>query len=87
MATMTASEALDHELPELRAALLQIAAQLDRLDRAQGEITDDPRMRAVRQAIDVLAGTGAGRAEQIQLIFSRPHEEDWKRKLEMPSGT
>jgi hypothetical protein len=86
MTPMTASpalEVLDREFPEIRAGLLRLAAQLDRLDRAKGSITDDPRCCAVRQSIDVLATSSPGRAEQIQLIFSRPYEEDWKGKLQV----
>lgn len=83
MATTTASEVPDRELPEIRAGLLQLAAQLDRLDRAQGSALDDARLQAVRRAIEVLAKPGPGRAEQVQLIFSRPYEEDWKAKMEV----
>ena len=64
MATTTASEVPDRELPEIRAGLLQLAAQLDRLDRAQGSALDDARL-------------------QVQLIFSRPYEDDWKAKMEV----
>ena len=83
MTAPPASEVLDREFPEIRAGLLQLAAQLDRLGRAKGSITDDPRCCALRQSIDVLARLSPGRAEQIQLIFSRPYEEDWKGKLEV----
>jgi len=83
MPSPTASAILDNEFLELRAGLLSTAAHLDRLGRASGSVADDPRMRSVRQAIEVLSKSGPGRAEQIQLIFSRPYEEDWKRKLEI----
>ena len=83
MATMTASEVLERELPEIRAGLLQLAAQLDRLGRAGVDVTADPRMQAVRRGVEVLAKLDAGRAEQTQLIFSRPYEKDWKQKLEV----
>ena len=83
MPSSSASEILEREFLELRAGLLQTAAQLDRLDRAQGSVADDPRIRGVLQAIEVLSKPGPGRAEQVQLIFSRPYEEEWKRKLEV----
>ncbi len=83
MPSSTASEILDREFLELRAGLLSTAAQLDRLDRAPGSVTDDPRVRGIRQAIEFLSKPGPGRAEQIQLIFSRAYEEGWKRKLEV----
>jgi hypothetical protein len=86
MTAVTASpalEVLEREFAEIRAGLLQLAAQLDRLDRAKGNIADDPRCCAMRQSIDVLAASSPGRAEQIQLIFSRPYEEDWKGRLQV----
>lgn len=83
MPSPIASAILDSEFLELRAGLLQAASHLDRLDRASGSVADDPRMRGVRQAIEALSKSGPSRAEQIQLIFSRPYEEDWKRKLEI----
>jgi hypothetical protein len=86
MPSSPASEILEREFLELRAGLLQTAAQLDRLDRAKGSATDDPRMRGVLQAIDVLSKPGPGRAERIQLIFSRPYQEDWRAKLEISAS-
>ena len=83
MPSSTASAILDREFLELRAGLLSAAAHLDRLDRAKESVADDPRMRGVRQAIEALSKPGPGRAEQIQLMFSRPYAEGWKRELEM----
>ena len=80
-----ATDVLDREFLELRAGILQAAAQLDRLDRATGSVADDSRMHAFRRAVQVLAGSGPNRAEQIQLIFSRPYEADWKNKLAIGS--
>ena len=77
----TAPEMLDREFLELRAALLQLASQLDRIDRAAGSVADDQRMRRIHQAIETLPKIGPHRAEQIQLIFSRPYEENWKQNL------
>ncbi len=74
---------LDREFLELRAGLLQIAAQLDRLDRAAGSVADDPRMHGVRQAIESLASTEGGRAAQVQLIFSRQYDPNWKETLQL----
>ena len=86
MTAPSAAEVLDREFPQIRAGLLQLAAQLDCLDRAKGSVTDDPRCCAVRQSIEVLAKSSPARAEQIQLIFSRQYERDWKRKLEVATG-
>lgn len=74
-------DVLDREFLELRARLLQAAAQLDRIDRADGSAADDVRMRGIHHAIEILAGTGPRRAEKVQMIFSRPYDADWKETL------
>jgi hypothetical protein len=81
-----APKVLDQEFLDLRARLLQIAAQLDRLDRAAGKATDDVRLRGVHKALAVLAAPGPNRAEQVQMIFSRPYDPSWKSKMELASG-
>jgi hypothetical protein len=80
------SEVLDREFLELRAGLLQIAAQLDRLDRATGPVRCDSRLEGIGRALEVLAGDEVGRAEKVQLIFSRQYEPGWKQKLALHSG-
>jgi hypothetical protein len=79
----TATVVLEREFLELRARLLQVAAQLDRLDRAEGALTNDARMQGVGRAIAVLAGQGPNRAEAIQLIFSRPYDSNWKQQFQL----
>ena len=80
---MTSSAILDAEFLSIRAKLLEIAATLDRLDRAEGATESDPRRARIRQGIDLLTGSTAERAEQIQLLFSRPYEDDWRDYLGM----
>jgi hypothetical protein len=80
----SASDVLEREFLELRARLLQVAAHLDRIDRAAGEVVvDDLRAGGVRQALAIIAGPGPNRAEQVQMIFSRPYGSDWKTKMEI----
>jgi hypothetical protein len=83
--TLDAPEVLNREFLEIRARLIQVAALLDRLDRASGDVSGDPRVTNIRQAIDVLANRGDGRAEKLQLIFSRQYEAEWKSKFELKS--
>ena len=75
---LSASEVLDREFLDVRARLLQIAASLDRLDRAEGAVQSDPRVQKIRQALNILAAGDADRAEQIQLLFSRPYAARWQ---------
>jgi hypothetical protein len=81
--SLRAAEVLEREFLELRARLLQVGAQLDRIDRAGDEAAGDPRIGAVKEVLSVLAGPGPGRAEQVQMIFSRPYDAEWKAKMEL----
>jgi hypothetical protein len=81
---MNAENVLAREFLELRAKILELAASLDRLDRSEGEVDDDPRMAKLRKGIELLLSADPGRAERLQLLFSRPYHEDWPTKLQVP---
>jgi hypothetical protein len=70
-------EVLNREFLEIRARLLQVAASLDRMDRAAGSVRGDARLQGIQRCLEILQGPGADRAEQIQLVFSRPYDADW----------
>jgi len=63
---------LDQTFLEMRGRCLALAADLDRLDRAEGNSVDqDERIVKLRQAIGVLLTENRSpRAERVQLIFS-----------------
>jgi hypothetical protein len=85
---MAAQAVLDREFLEVRAKLLEMAASFDRLDRGGGVSVDDRRMQLVRQGLKVLLDETGDRAEQIQLIFSRPYDDDWQKAFGLvpPAG-
>jgi hypothetical protein len=72
------AEVLDQEFLPTRAKLLEVAAALDRLDRATGSLASDSRRAQLQAAIQVLLRPEDDRAEQIQLIFSRPYKDSWR---------
>jgi len=79
----SSKQILNREFLELRAKLLDIAASLDRIDRAEGEIEDDPRMPLLAEAIVIIAKDAPDRALQIQQLFSREFDPQWKQKFNM----
>jgi hypothetical protein len=79
----TARDVFDQEFLTIRAKLLEVAAALDRIDRAGGSLANDPRRTQVQAAIQVLLRPDDDRGEQLQLVFSRPYEFDWREKLKM----
>jgi hypothetical protein len=70
-----AKELIDQQLLEMRWRTLSLAADLDRIARAdtgQGTLAQDPRLAKLRKALELLSKPDAppNRAEQVQLIFS-----------------
>jgi len=76
-----APEILDRQFLEMRAKLIQLAASLDRLDRAEGSVDGDPRLERIQQALAILSGDPVLRAERLQMIFSLPYDSDWQQQF------
>ncbi len=70
----SAPEVVEHYFLETRCALLDIAATLDRLDRATqpGTPVEDPRVQQIYQALERLArrDTTPDRTERLLNLFS-----------------
>ena len=71
------AEVLKHEYLEARCMLIEVAAILDRHDRAaesEGITSTDPRLTQLQDAIDLLSERGArsSRSEDLLLLFSDP---------------
>lgn len=81
-----ATEVLDRDFLEARCKILELAATLDRIDRAPARHGEHPdsRLSQLRQAMEALAEPGPGRAETIQRIFSLEFDPAWRRNLDVP---
>ncbi|MGD0389986.1 MAG: hypothetical protein ABSC42_13640 [Tepidisphaeraceae bacterium] len=64
-----AKNTIDNALLEMRWRCLSLAADLDRLDRAQAA-KSDPGLLKLHEALRVLLDARANRAERVQMIFS-----------------
>ncbi len=65
---MTRQQVLDLDFLDARGKLIEIAAFLDRVERAKGK--DDFRVAAFRKAVRELGGKKSRRAEKVLLAFS-----------------
>jgi hypothetical protein len=81
-----APELLNQEFLEIRARLLQVAAALDRFDRADGDISRDKRRMDLDRAIHILLEPHSDRAARLQMIFSLPYDKEWKTTLGVGDG-
>jgi len=76
---MNAQEILDREYLQVRSNILDIASALDRQDRASGQLSDDSRRQLLEAGIKILQSSSTDRASQIQLLFSRDYDPDWRK--------
>lgn len=78
---MPAPQLLNRDFLEIRAKILEIAASLDRLDRGEGTVDEDPRTTLIQKGLTILASAEPGRAERVQLLFSQPFHDDWRKQF------
>ena len=87
--TREARDVLDQDFLETRGKILDIAAVLDRIERAPTHHPEHPdaRLGQIRQAIEALCIPGPCRAETIQMIFSQEYDRHWRERLQFgPAG-
>ena len=68
-----AKQTLETYYLEMRWRCLSLAADLDRVERAEGGpalLKSDPRLAKLREAIGLLNTAAGNRAEQVQNVFS-----------------
>ncbi len=73
-ASTPADALLASEFLAIRCRLIELAAILDRIDRAGGVAADDPHWLPIRRSLELLAAAGPNRAAQVQMAFSLPYE-------------
>jgi len=67
---MTRQQILDLYFMDARHKLIDLAAFMDRVERAKGD--DDFRMKAFREALKELSKNNREKAKQVLLAFSDP---------------
>jgi len=70
---MTRQQVLDLYFMDARCKLIELAAFLDRVERAEGEA--DFRLSAIQQALPLLGASEPGRARSVLLALSDPTSE------------
>ena len=77
------AEVLNRDFLDTRSRILDLAAALDRLDRAPARASDhvpDRRLAQLRQALEALLEPGPGRAETVQRLFSLEYDPEWRER-------
>ena len=83
-----ANQILGESFLETRAKLLEVAATLDRIDRAAEDESplssaSQPQRAQIDDAIRICLSEGPDRAERLQKLFSRQYESDWRKSMDI----
>ncbi len=84
----TANSILDETFLDMRAKLLEVAADFDRIDRASdhGDVLSG-QSQQLRQRLDealqILLSENADRAERLQILFSRQYQDTWRTEMQL----
>ena len=78
---MPADAVLDRYFLEMRSKVLELGADLDRIDEAEyaPRTRHDNRLEKLREAIATLTDDRGERTARIQMLFSDGYESDWPR--------
>lgn len=94
-----ARQIFDESFLSIRAKLIEVAAMLDRIDRASetvgpqddsfnqpADASGDPRREKVEEAIRLLqrdASQSGSRAAALQQLFSRQYDPQWRNQFDI----
>ena len=72
---------LEQQFLEIRCKILDLAAQLDRLQRGGDleAIKGDPKWAKIQKGIALLATDQPAKAQLVQELFSLHYDPDWKK--------
>jgi hypothetical protein len=87
-APRSTTDVLNRDFLEVRCKILEVAAALDRLDRAgrHGVEHPDSRVALLRQALEALLDPEPCRAETVQRIFSLDYDPNWRERFKLAGG-
>lgn len=78
-ASRDAQQVLAEEFLTARSKILDLAATLDRLDRASGNVDHAAQMQLLIQGLETLLDGQADKARRVQLLMSRHYDPDWRK--------
>lgn len=85
----TSAQVLQEEFLLARSKILELAATLDRIDRAARDadaqtLSDlqgkSPALKLLADGIKILQEPEMHRAKRVQELMSRPYSEDWRKQ-------
>ncbi|MFM8213222.1 MAG: hypothetical protein ACKN82_01065 [Pirellula sp.] len=75
----SAQKVLTEEFFLSRSKILDLAATIDRLDRAEGSVDELQQRQLLQHGIEILLDNEPDKAKRVQLLMSRPYDPDWRK--------
>jgi hypothetical protein len=75
----SAEKVLSEEFFIARSKILDLAATLDRLERADGSLEALHQLKLLEQGVEILLDDQSDKAKRVQLLMSRPYDPDWRK--------
>ena len=64
-----------------RAKIVELAATLDRIERATGNVDDSKNMQLLMQGMHILCDDEVEKAKRVQLLMSRQYDPQWQTQM------
>ena len=77
----TAEQVVAEEFLIARAKILELAATLDRIERASGDIDESNQMHLLSHGLQILCDDEVEKAKRVQLLMSRQYDPHWQQQM------
>jgi hypothetical protein len=81
MVERTAEQIIADEFMIARAKIVELAATLDRIERATGDVEDSKNMQLLIQGLHILCDDEVEKAKRVQLLMSRHYDPKWQSQM------
>jgi len=83
VAERSAEQIVSDEFMIARAKILELAATLDRIERATGDVDGSRPMQLLVQGMNILCDDEVEKVKRVQLLMSRQYEPQWQSDMAM----
>ena len=80
-AERTAQQIVAEDFMIARARIVELAATLDRIERATGDVDDSKNMQLLMQGMHILCDDEVEKAKRVQLLMSRQYDPQWQAQM------
>ncbi len=77
----SAQQIIFDEFMIARAKIVELAATLDRIERATGDVEDSRNMQLLVQGMHILCDDEVEKAKRVQLLMSRQYDPQWQTQM------